>query len=121
MRLSVLRMLSSELNYKQIALQRELTDADVLDVIQKEAKKRREAIDSYQKANRPEAVAQEEAELQILGTYLPTQLSEAEIKTEIGDLSRYQNFVEAIKVLSLKFKGRADGATVVKIVKEHFA
>ncbi len=116
--LSVLRGISSELNYKKIELQRELTDLDVVAVLQKEAKKRREAIEAYQKAGRPESVAKEAEELKILEVYLPKQLTEDEIRAEIGDLSMYSDFSSAMRVLSSKFKGRADGALVVKIVKE---
>ena len=111
-------MLSSELNYKKIELQRELTDADAVMVLQKEAKKRREAIDAYTKASRTDSAAKEAEELKILEVYLPKQLSEEEIRAEIGDLSIYANFSEAMKVLSSKFRGRADGSLVVKIVKE---
>ncbi len=118
LRLSVLRMLSSEMNYKLIDLKHELADADVVAVIQKEAKKRREAIEAYQKAGRAESAAKEAEELKILEVYLPKQLTEDEIRAEIGDLSMYTDFSSAMRVLSSRFKGRADGALVVKIVKE---
>ncbi len=116
--LSVLRGIASELNYKKIELQRELTDTDVVAVLQKEAKKRRESIEAYTKAGRSESAAQEAEELKILEVYLPKQLSEDEIRAEMGDLSVFTNFSDAMRTLSAKFKGRADGALVVKIVKE---
>lgn len=118
--LSVLRGVSSELNYKKIELQRELTDLDVVSVLQKEVKKRKEAIEAYTKAGRADSAAKETEELGILEAYLPKQLSEEEIRTEMGDLSRFSSFPEAMKELSSKFRGRADGALVVKIVKETF-
>lgn len=118
LRLSVLRGISSELNYKKIELQRELADTDVVAVLQKEVKKRKEAIEAYTKAGRAESAAKETEELGILETYLPKQLTEEEIKAEMGDLSRFASFPEAMKELSQNFRGRADGALVVKIVKE---
>jgi len=120
LRLSVLRMLSSELSYKKIDVQRDLIDEEVTNVLLKEVKKRREAIDAYSKAGRAESADKETLELKILETYLPKQLSEDEIRAEIGDLSQFASFAEAMKVLSPKFRGRADGAIVVKIVHEHY-
>ena len=118
--LSVLRGITSELNYKKIELQRDLADMDVVAVLQKEAKKRREAIEAYTKANRADSASKEAEELKILEQYLPKQLSEEEIRAEIGDLTRFTSFQQAMKELSDKFRGRADGAVVVKIVKEQF-
>ena len=71
LKVSVLRMLISALGYKQIDVQRDLTDEDVTVVVQNEAKKRREAIESFAKAGRTESVAKEKRELEILQAYLP--------------------------------------------------
>lgn len=120
LKLSVLRMLVSALTYKQIDIQRELTDADVLDVVSKEAKKRREAIESYTAGNRPEQAAQEQAELVILQSYLPVMMSEAdvvaEVKAKLAEMGTV-DFAGAMKVLSPLFKGRADGSMVARVVK----
>lgn len=70
LRVSTLRLLLSEVNYKKIDVQRELTDEDVIVVIQKEAKKRREAIESYILGNRPEQAESEKKEQEILQSYL---------------------------------------------------
>lgn len=118
LRLSVIRMLQSAIGYKQIELQRELTDADVLAVIGAEAKKRREAIVSYQAAHREAQAAQEQQELAILQAYLPAQLNEEEIQTELGKLQLPPDFGQAMRMASPVFKGRADGSVVARLVKE---
>lgn len=121
MRTSVLRMLVSELNYKQIDVQRDLTDEDVLVVIAKEVKKRKEAIESYTAAGRAESAAKEKQELEILQVYLPTLMTEAEVRAEIAKMEQLKgmtDFGQAMKIVSPMFKGRAEGGIVAKIVKE---
>ena len=118
LKLSVLRMVSSELNYRKIEVQRELTDEDVVVVLNKEAKKRREAIASYTAANRPEQVKKEEEELAILQAYLPTLMSEDEVKAELFKLELPADFGQAMRIAAPLFKGRADGSLVAKLVNE---
>ena len=78
-RMSTLRMLISALRNKEIEKKKELAESDVLEVIQAEAKRRRESIDEYTKANRPDLAAKEEAELGVLKVLsVPAALSEAE-------------------------------------------
>jgi uncharacterized protein len=124
LKVSVLRMVLSELNYKKINVQRELTEADVTDVIAHEIKKRREAIDSYTAGGRAEQAATEKQELDILAVYMPKMLSVEEIKAEIAKIKEIQGvgeFGQVMKVVAPMFKGRADGAIVAKIVKELIA
>lgn len=118
LRVSVLRMLVSALGYKKIDLQRDLGDEDVLAVIGNEAKKRREAIESYKAAGRTQQAETENLELAILQSYLPKQLSEEEVRAELGKLVLPKDFPEAMKVASPMFRGKADGTMVVKVVKE---
>lgn len=118
LRLSVIRMLQSAIGYKQIELQRQLTDADVLAVIANEAKKRREAIASYQAAHREAQADQEQQELEILQAYLPAQLSEEQIQIELGKLQLPPDFGQAMKMVAPIFKGKADGSVVARLVKE---
>jgi len=118
LKVSVLRMLSSEFNYKAIEVQRELTQEDILAVLNKEAKKRREAIDSFGKAGRPEQVEKEKKELEILSVYLPTLMSEDEVRAEIAKLDLPKDFGQAMRMASPLFKGKADGGMVANIVKQ---
>lgn len=118
LRLSVIRMLLSSAAYKKIELQHDLSDAEVLTVISSEAKKRLEAIASYQAAHREAQAAQEQQELQILQAYLPAQLSEEEIQTELDKLQLPPDFGQAMKMVAPIFKGKADGSVVARLVKE---
>lgn len=118
LKLSVLRMLLSAINYKQIELRHELTDEEILTVIGSEAKKRREAIASYQAANRDSQAAQEQQELEILQAYLPAQLSVEGIRAELAKLQLPADFGQAMKIASPLFRGRADGGLVARTVKE---
>jgi uncharacterized protein YqeY len=118
LRRDTLRMLVSELNYKKIEVQKDLSDADVVSVLQKEVKKRNEAILSWEASGRTESADKERQELAILQTYLPAQMSEEEIKQEIERLNLPKDFASAMKIVAPHFKGRADGKLVAKIVNE---
>lgn len=117
-RRDTVRLLLSAVNYKQIDLQHDLSDEEVLAVINSEAKKRRESIDIFSKNNRLELVEKEKAELAILESYLPKQLSEEEIRAEIARLDLTSDFAGAMKIAAPHFKGRADGKLVAKIINE---
>lgn len=124
---SVLRMLLSALNYYEIqkgGANYEASDEDVLVVIQKEAKQRKDSIGEFQKAGRQDLVDKEQKELELLQKYLPQQMSEDEIKKivvetkrEIGATSM-QDMGKLMGALMQKIKGKADGGLVSKIVKE---
>ena len=121
LKLLVLRMLVSELNYKKIDLQRELTDEDVIAVIRKAVKQRDESIASYTAGGRSDQVIQETQEKQVLQAYLPQLMSEEDIRKQIVDgrlLDGATDFGQAMRVVSPVFKGKADGGLVAKIVKE---
>ena len=117
-RRDTLRLLLSALNYKEIDLQHELSDEEVLAVIAVEAKKRRESIAVFEANNRPELAISEKAELVILESYLPIQLTEDEIKLELSKLALPKDFGGAMKIVAPLFKGRADGKLVSDIVKQ---
>lgn len=78
-RLSTLRLLSSAFNYERIEKQHELTEEEELAVIRKQAKQRRDSIESYEKAGRSDMAASEKAELTILQEFLPPEMDEAEL------------------------------------------
>ena len=103
LKLSVLRMLLSAINYKQIDLQHDLSDEEILTVVSNEAKKRREAIESYTAANRSDQAAQEQRELEILHAYLPAQLGEEEIRAQIAKMQLPPDFGQAMKLASPVF------------------
>ena len=102
---------------------RELTDEDVLRVIAKEAKKRREAAEAYAGAGRPELAEQEEAELAVLEAYLPAQLDDAELRrlatetvAELG-VSGMGGMGQVMKALQPRIAGRAEGGRVAAAVR----
>lgn len=117
LRRDTLRMLVSELNYKQIEIQKDLTDADVIAVIQKEVKKRNEAIISWEASGRTESANKEHEELGILQKYVPAQMTEEEIKAELIKMNLPKDFAQAMKIASPAFRSRADGKLVADIVK----
>lgn len=102
----------------------QLNDEEVLEVISSEIKKRKEATEQFLAGDRKELAEREQKELEILVAYLPTQLSEAEIISEVDraiDESGAKNVKEMGKVIGLvmaKIKGRADGSLVSKLIKD---
>jgi uncharacterized protein YqeY len=78
-RLSVIRLLISNINNAQIAKGAPVDDGDVVAVMNKQARQHRESIDAFRKGNRPDLTAKEEAELAVLVEYLPQQMSREEI------------------------------------------
>lgn len=117
LKVSVLRMALSAFNYKKIELQRDLTEADETGVMQNEAKKRREAIESYRAGGRAEQAQSEASELVILEAYLPRQMSEEEVKAEVEKMGLPKDFGQAMKIAAPAFKGKADGGLVAKVVR----
>lgn len=101
-----------------------LTDEDVISVIQKLVKTHKESIEAFKSGGREDLVKQEEAELALLQKYLPESLSEEEIKKITEEVIRQlteQGLTDFGKIMGqvmAKVKGRADGATVARIVKE---
>ena len=101
-----------------------LDDATVLGIIQKEAKSRREAMAEAEKANRPDLVADNQAELEVLEAYLPKALTREEL-VELARAAIHEAGVTDIKgqgavmkILSPRTKGRADGKLVNDVVRE---
>ena len=125
--LATLRLLLSEIKNAEIAQQKPADDNKVLDVITKEVKRRRESIEAFKKGNRSDLVAQEEAELAILMSYLPEQMSRAEIITaarQVVDAVGANGPNDKGKVMSQlmpQLKGKADGKEVSDIVSELLA
>ena len=124
LRLSVLRMLKSAAKYAEIEKGEPLTDDDVLQVVARECKRRRESIEQFEKGNRPDLVAKESAELEILKRYLPEQLDETEVigiaREVISELhaASKADKGKVMGALMQKVRGKADGRLVNRIVDE---
>lgn len=122
-KLSVLRMLISAIRMFEIEKNlKEPQEGDVLQIIQKQVKQRRDSIDQFQKGNRKDLADRETTELKILESYLPKQLTEEEllaiVKACIAELGA-TNKSETGKVMKAvieKTKGKSDGKTVNQIV-----
>lgn len=103
---------------------RELTDDDVLKVLAKEAKKRREAAEAYTSAGRTELAEVEQSELAVLETYLPKQLDEAELETIVREAVAASGATGmpqmglAMKAANAAVAGRAEGGRVAGIVRK---
>jgi uncharacterized protein len=101
-----------------------LSDPDVLAIITKQVKQRRDSVVEYNKGNRPDLAAQEEAEIAVLEVYLPRQLTEAEIReraqaviAELG-VTDMKGFGSVMKRLSTDLRGIADGQMINRVVRE---
>ncbi len=124
---SVLRMLLSAINYYEIqkgGAGYEASEEDVLTVIQNQAKQRKDSIEQYTNAGRKELADKEQEELKLLEVYLPTQMSEEEIKKLVDEAisqtgaSNMQDIGKVMGTLMPKVKGKADGNLVSKLVKD---
>ena len=113
----------SEVKNKKIELRRDPTDADVIDVLRKSIKKRRESIELYQKGNRPELAEKESSEAAALEKYLPAQVGDEELRAAVrAAIAGGATQIGAVmgKVLP-QFKGRAEGGTINAIAREELA
>lgn len=124
LRTSVLRMLISELKYSQIEKRSPLDENESLQVIQKAIKKRKEAIELYEKGGRPELAAKESAELKILEEYVPAGMDEATARIKVAEViaelgvSDKKEMGRVIKEVLNRYRGQIDGKVVQKLVSE---
>lgn len=123
-RKSTIRLVRAEITNAEIERGRELGDDEVLAVIAKQAKQRRESVAEFVKGARQDLVDQEEEELQILLSYLPAQMSRDEIEVaarqviaEVGATSMAQ-MGEVMRRLMSQLKGKVDGSLVNQVVRE---
>jgi len=127
LRTSTLRMVLTAVQTEEVAgsAARELTDDDVQKVLGREAKKRREAAEAYDGANRPELAARERAEGEIIDAYLPKQLDDSELEALVvaaletaGVIGGGQQAMgTAMKAANAAVAGRAEGGRVAAIVR----
>jgi len=129
-RLGVLRMLKARLIEAEVSARAKngvdapLGDTEALEAIASYAKQRRDSIDSYRQAGRDDLAAQEEAELAVIKTYLPAQLSRDEVIALVKEAAAAsgatgpKDMGAVMKVLMPKVKGVADGKLVNEVVRE---
>jgi uncharacterized protein YqeY len=124
-----IRMVLSAITNEEVSGKsaRELTEAEVITVLAREAKKRREAAEAFDAGARPEKAVLERAEGEVIAKYLPAQLNDDELATMIRQAiaetgaSGPSGMGSVMKALSQKIAGRADGATVSAAVKTALA
>ena len=123
-RLSVLRMLKGAMQLEEINKKKELDDNEVIAVVSKQIKMRRESIVEFQKGNRDDLIKQAENEIAILNEYMPEQLSEEEVIKIVEEAIKEVNpaapsdMGKVMKLLTPKLTGKADMSFVSKLVKE---
>jgi len=122
LRLGVLRMLTAEIKNRRIENQRELKDEDILQVITRMVKQRKDSAQQFMDGNREELAAKERAEIEVLETYLPEALDDTELERLVQEaISEAQaeskkDMGKVMKVVMPKIAGRADGKTVNQMV-----
>ncbi len=119
-RLSTLRLVLAQLQNRKIELRRELEEAEVEQILQKEIKKRKEAVALYEQGNRPELAAKETAEIGIIAEYLPPPLSMAEVESAVKEIaaSGEKDFGQVMRLAKEKLGERVDGKELSLIVKK---
>lgn len=123
-KLSVLRMLKSALQLEKINKKHDLNDEEVIAVVKKQIKLRKDSIEEFNKYNRTESVDNLKKEIEILEQYMPEELSPAEVEKILNDIFNEmqpagpQDMGKIMKEATARFAGKADLKTVSNIVKE---
>jgi hypothetical protein len=118
-----LRMLTSAFKQEEIDKRLTLTEEQAVSILMREASKRRDTISELTKAGRTESVEKEQFELNLIESYLPQQMTRAEIEAEVQAVMRETGATSAkemgnvMKALMPRVKGRADGKLVNEVVK----
>lgn len=123
-KLGALKMLRAEMHNAEISKRKELEEEEIIEVILREIKKRKDAAELYEKGGRSELAEKEKAETKVLSVYLPEQISEEEIRkivkqaVEQSGATSIKEMGKVMAVLMPQIKGRADNSLVSSIVKE---
>jgi len=128
-RMRTLRMALTSITNEEVAgaSARDLSDEDIVKVLTREARKRREAAEAFGAAGRDEQAAAERAEGEVLADYLPAQLSDDELTALVSSAiaetgaSGMQGMGQVMKMLTPRVAGRADGARVAAEVRRHLS
>lgn len=129
LRLATLRMALTAIKTEQVSggESRVLTDDEVVAVLAREAKKRRESAAAYDDAGRPELAQRERDEAEVLANYLPKQLTDEELAALVAEaiaetgVSDPRQFGEVMKVVAMQLAGRADGSRAAAEVRRQLA
>lgn len=114
-----------EAEKKQVGSQ--VSDQEVISILSKLAKERKQSIEAYQKANRNDLVENEEFELKVIESYLPKQMTSEEITEKVLEIIKENNFStikdmsKVMKLFNERYSGQADGKTVSDIVKANLS
>ena len=123
-RLGAIRLLLSSMKQKEVDERIELTDDDVISIIDKMLKQRRDSIEAFKKANRKDLVEKEEFELKILQDYMPEQLTDQEIEKlivttiEASGANSMKDMGSIMNILKPKLAGKANMGDVSKKIKK---
>ena len=123
-RLNVIRMVKGALQLEELNLKRECTDDEIIGLIAKQIKTRKESIAEFTKAGRDDLISSTQSEIDILNTYMPEQLSEEEVLKEIDNAfnevnpSSMKDMGKLMGILTPKLKGKADMSFVSKTIRE---
>ena len=123
-RLNVIRMVKGALQLEELNLKRECTDDEIIGLIAKQIKTRKESIAEFTKAGRDDLISSTQSEIDILNTYMPEQLSEEEVLKEIDNAfnevnpSSMKDMGKLMGILTPKLKGKTDMSFVSKTIRE---
>jgi uncharacterized protein len=122
-RTMLISTLLSEAKNRRIELMRELTEDEVVEVLRRGIKRRRESIEAFTKGNREELAEKERAEVVILEEYLPAQIDPEEIRTAVREAiaGGAANIGAVMGKVMPRFKGKAEGGTINAIAREELA
>jgi uncharacterized protein YqeY len=125
MRLGAIRMLTAAMKQKEVDDRKELTDTDVLGIIEKMIKQRRDSISQFEAGGRQDLADREKAELEVLSAYMPAALDMEEIEKEIREAvagaAGPQDMGKVMAVLKTRLAGRADMSVVSGMVRNALA
>lgn len=125
LKLSVIQMVRAALKNAEIQVRKELDEQEVMEVISRELKQRRDSLQEFKNAGRTDLIEQVEAEIEVLIGYLPKQLTEEEVREIVSETvkevgaSTKADMGKVMAALMPKVKGKADGKLVNQIVQQY--
>jgi len=126
-RLGTIRLILSAIKQQEVDTRKDLTDSDIIALLDKMSKQRRESIEQYNNAGRDDLAAKEETELEVIREYLPSQLSDQEIAELIDEAinsagaESMRDMGKVMGILKPKMQGRADRSAVSALIKDRLS